>query len=56
MNIARKVNYALVGDEYHLISLDSNAKMSRNHVVIKWGIKEEYELVKNFNEHVSQPP
>jgi hypothetical protein len=35
MNIARKVNYALVGDDYDLVSLDSNVEMSRNHVVIK---------------------
>jgi hypothetical protein len=35
MNIARKMNYALVGDDYDLISLELNLEMSRNNVVIK---------------------
>lgn len=35
MNIVKKVNYALVGDDYDLISIYSNVEMSRNHVVIK---------------------
>lgn len=35
MNIARKMNYALVGNDYDLISLELNFETSRNHVVIK---------------------
>jgi hypothetical protein len=35
MNIVKKANYALVGDDYDLISLYSNVKMSRKHVVIR---------------------